>query len=256
MAAGDARGKVQMIEREERDGIVTLRMGHGKANLFDIEFAQAMSSALSDAAESSRAVVLTGSGKIFSAGVELFRLTREGAPYVERFFPVLVQMLADLMRFPRPLVAAVNGHAIAGGCLIAAAADYRLMSGGTIGVPELSVGVPFPAIAIEILRFATGTAAHRFATLGEVISAQEAKNRGLVDELVEPDALMERAAEVAAKFAAIPPDAFRLTKRHLREPYMREAQDHETIDREALAVWSDTKTHDHIRGYLERTLKK
>lgn len=245
-----------MIEREERGGVVTLRMAHGKANAMDVEFSQALSAALSDAAKNARAVILTGSGKIFSAGVDLFRLTNEGAPYIQRFFPALSAVLADLLRFPRPLVAAVNGHAIAGGCLIAATADYRLMSGGTIVVPELSVGVPFPAIAIEILRFATGTNAHRFATLGEVISAQQAHSRGLIDELVEPESLMARAVEVADRFAAIPDEAFRLTKRHLREPYLREAQAHEGIDREALAVWSDTRTHDYIRGYLDRTLKK
>jgi enoyl-CoA hydratase len=244
-----------MIEREERDGIVTLRLAHGKANAMDLEFSQGMSSALQDAS-SARAVILTGTGKIFSAGVDLIRLTNEGAAYVQKFFPALNEVLFDLLRFPRPLVAAINGHAIAGGCLIACAADYRLMSGGTIGVPELSVGVPFPAIAIEILRFATGTNAHRLATLGEVIPADEAKARGVVHEVVEADALMSRANEVAQRFAAIPSDAFRLTKMHLREPYLREARAHDAIDREAESVWSSQATHDHIKGYLARTLKK
>lgn len=244
-----------MIEREERDGVLVLRLAHGKANALDYEFAQAISSALSEAANAA-AVVLTASGKIFSAGVDLVRLTNEGAPYVQRYFPVLVDLLTHMLGFPRPLIAAINGHAIAGGCLFAAAADYRIMSGGTIGVPELSVGVPFPAVAIEVLRFATGTNAQRLATLGEVIPAQEARERGIVHEVVEPDRLMPRALEVAQRFAAIPPESFRLTKAHIREPYLREARAHEAIDREALAVWSSEATHDHIRAYLAKTLKK
>ena len=245
-----------MIEREERDGVVTIRLAHGKANALDLEFSQGLSATLSDAAKSARAVIITGNGKIFSAGVDLIRLTNEGAAYVQKYFPALIDVLTDLLRFPRPLVAAINGHAIAGGCLIAATADYRIMSSGTIGVPELSVGVPFPAIAIEILRFATGTNAHRLATLGEVISANDAKARGIVHEVVEPHELMSHAFEVAQRFTQIPPEAFRLTKAHLREPYLREARAHEAIDREALASWASEETLGNIRSYLARTLKK
>jgi enoyl-CoA hydratase len=244
-----------MIEREEKDGIVTLRLAHGKANALDAEFSKAVVTALREAA-SARAVILTGTKSIFSAGVDLFRLTNEGAPYVERFFPVLRDVLTELLTFPRPLVAAINGHAIAGGCLIAATADYRLMSGGTIGVPELSVGVPFPAIAIEILRYATGTNANRLATSGQVISAQDALSRGLIDVVVEPDQLMPRALEAATRFASIPPDAFRITKSHLRAPFVAAAQARKAADEEALKVWCDPRTHEHIKAYLAKTIRK
>lgn len=245
-----------MIEREERDGIATLRINHGKANAMDTEMCAAITAQLETEAKQARAVIVTGTGSIFSAGVDLFRLTNEGAPYVQRFFPALVDFLVALFSFPKPLVAAINGHAIAGGCLIAAASDYRLMSGGTIGVPELAVGVPFPAIAIEILRFAAGTHAQRLATSGEVVPAEEGKSRGLIDELVPSDRLAARATEVAARLASAPPEAFRITKMHLREPYLRDARAGEKADREALAAWSDPATHEHIRGYLKRTLKR
>lgn len=245
-----------MIDRQELDGIVTLRLGHGKANALDLELCRSLTSAFADEAKHARAVIVTGSGSIFSAGVDLFRLTNEGASYVERFFPALVDTLLAFFLFPKPLVAAVNGHAIAGGCLLAATADYKLMSGGTIGVPELSVGVPFPAAAIEVLRFAAGTSAHRLATLGEVVPALEARTRGLIDEVVPSDQLLVRAGEVARRLASIPPEAFRLTKFHLREPFAREALAHQAADREALIAWSDPGTHQHIREYLQRTLKK
>jgi enoyl-CoA hydratase len=244
-----------MIEREESDGIVTLRLQHGKANALDVEFSQAIVDALR-AASSARAVILTGTKSIFSAGVDLIRLTNEGAPYVEKFFPVLGDVLTEMLMFPRPVVAAINGHAIAGGCLMAATADYRIMAGGTIGVPELSVGVPFPAIAIEILRFAAPTSAYRLATSGQVVSAEEALARGLVDELAPPDQLMARAREAAARLGSIPPDAFRITKGHLRAPFLAAARVREAEDREALKVWSDPRTHQHIKEYLARTIRK
>src|SRR5690348_4539859 len=104
-----------MIERETIDGITVLRLAHGKASAMDVELCEAIMRELRGANDA-RAVILTGSGTIFSAGVDLFRMTNEGAPYVDRFFPLLREALEALFRFPRPIVAAVNGHAIAGGC--------------------------------------------------------------------------------------------------------------------------------------------
>src|ERR687884_624248 len=142
-----------MIERTESEGIVTLRLNHGKPSAMDVELLEALQRELTACADA-RAVVLTGTGSIFCAGVDLFRLTSEGAGYVRRFFPLLRDALRQLFAMPLPVVAAANGHAIAGGALLVYACDARLMSGGRIGTPELLVGVPFPASAMEIVRFA------------------------------------------------------------------------------------------------------
>lgn len=236
-----------MIERETQDDILLLRLAHGKASAMDVELCQALIGELRGAADAP-AVVLTGSGTIFSAGVDLFRMTNEGAAYVDRFFPLLREILEVLFRFPRPIVAAVNGHAIAGGCLMAAACDYRLMSGGKIGVPELLVGVPFPAVALEILRFATGTNAMQLAYSAATLPPEEARAKGLIDEVVSAKELMPRAMEAAKRLAAIPAESFRLTKLSLRgrgEP-----------DDAAAKVWRDPAIHAHIREYLARTIKR
>jgi enoyl-CoA hydratase/carnithine racemase len=234
-----------MIERETNDGIVTLRLAHGKASALDVELCEAITRSLNDAT-GARAVILTGTGTIFSAGVDLFRMTNEGAPYVERFLPALRDAFETLFRFPHPVVAAVNGHAIAGGCLMAAACDYRLMAGGRIGVPELFVGVPFPAIAIEMLQHAAGRDAQWLAYTGATLSGDDAKSRGLIDEVVEADRLMPRANEMARQLAAVPAESFRLTKLQLRHIA--------TDDAAAARVWSDPHIHAHIRDYLARTV--
>src|SRR5690242_6900778 len=125
-----------MIDRTLHEGILTLRLAHGKASALDVELLDALQRALEGAAGEVRALVLTGTGSIFSAGVDLFRLTREGAVDVRRFLPLLSRLVRTLFAFPRPVVAAVNGHAIAGGCIRVLAADARLMAegGGRIGV--------------------------------------------------------------------------------------------------------------------------
>jgi enoyl-CoA hydratase len=205
-------------------------------------------------------LVLTGTGSIFSAGVDLFRLTQGGVEYVRQFLPLLSRFFRTLFAFPKPVVAAVNGHAIAGGCVIALACDARLMAEGTgrIGVPELLVGVPFPIAALEIVRFAIPR--ERLQSLiytGRSLSAREALEAGLVDEVVSADALHERAQELARQFARIPPLAFRLTKQALHaEALERMENAGDEPDPAALDVWSAAETHAHIREYLRRTLGK
>jgi enoyl-CoA hydratase len=250
----------EMIARSQNDGILTLRLMHGKANALDVELFDALLGELDGAAEDVRAVILTGTGSIFSAGVDLFRLTREGADYVRRFLPLVSRAVRALFTFPRPVVAALNGHAIAGGCVIALAADVRLMAEGVgkIGMPELLVGVPFPTAALEVVRFALpADKVQSLIYTGLTLSARGALEAGLVDEVVAPDALMTRAQEHAQRLALIPPATYRLTKQSLRAAALdRIEKAGEAQDRAALEVWSAPETLAHIREYLRRTLGK
>src|SRR5262245_26601098 len=104
-------------------------MAYGKANAQDVEFCDALAKAFDDQRDSSaRAIVLTGSGSIFSAGVNLPRIAAEGEAYVRRFLPALHRMFEAAFYSPKPVVAAVNGHAMAGGCVLACCADMRIMA--------------------------------------------------------------------------------------------------------------------------------
>ena len=238
-----------MIEREQNAGILTLRLAHGKASAMDVELCEALVRELREAEESdARAVILTGTGSIFSAGVDLYRMTNGGAEYVDRFFPALRDSLQALFTFPKPIVAAVNGHAIAGGCLLTAACDYRVMSAGRIGVPELLVGVPFPAIAVDILKFACGREAQSLIYSGRTVIPDEAKLVGLIDEVVAPDFLHTRAEVIARELAAIDSRNFAITKKQLRGG--------EAPDSEVMKMWSAPEVHEHIREYLAKTVGK
>jgi enoyl-CoA hydratase len=249
-----------MIERSNIDGFLTLRLAHGKASALDVELLEALLREFDAIADDVRAVVLTGTGLIFSAGVDLFRITRDGPDYVRRFLPLLCRVLHKLFTFPRPVVAAVNGHAIAGGCVIVLACDARLMAEGPgkIGIPELLVGVPFPAAALEIVRFAV--AHDKLQSLiftGRTLPAHDALAAGLVDEVVAPDALQQRAQDLARQLALIPPDVYSLTKQSLREVALERIEKTAgQLDAAALEVWTAPQTHSNIREYLRRTLGK
>ena len=250
-----------MIHREDRGPIAVLRMAHGKANALDAELLEALDRALHGIEEARpEAVVLTGTGSIFSAGVDLFRVLDGGASYLASFLPVLARAVRRLFAFPRPVVAAVNGHAIAGGCILACACDLKVMAEGEgrIGVPELRVGVPFPVAPLEVLRFAVPPQhLQKLAYAGRTYGAAEALEWGLVDELASPDRLLERALEAAGQLAAIPPGSFELTKAQLRRPALDRIDAlHDEIEPRVAAQWASPAVREHVRAYVERTIGK
>ena len=234
-------------------------MSHGKANAMSLEFCAALSQRMEEFRTSAaRALVITGSGQIFSAGVDLLRLSDGGAPYVRQFLPVLNAMFAAVFSCAKPIVAAINGHAIAGGCVLACAADRRLMAGGTgrIGVTELLVGVPFPAIAMEIMRHAV--ASHQFEDVifsGTTYLPDDAVARGLVDEVVGQEALLDRAVAAAATLAALSPVAFALTKQQTRAVAFQQLE-RAGAEADVIALWCADETLARVRDYVSRTLKK
>ena len=231
-------------------------MAHGKASALDLELLEAISRSLDEAA-GARAVILTGTGSIFSAGVDLFRMLDEGEPYVRAFVPALSTTIRKLFTFPRPVVAAINGHAIAGGCILAFASDSRIMArgNGRIGVPELRVGVPFPPMALEIVRYAVPAHAQRMILGGNTYSADDSVLMGLIDAITEAGELMAQAVEKAMEDAFIPTATYSITKLQLRAPALA-AADRLSMDHEIVAAWSDPAIHAHIRAYLEKTIRK
>lgn len=250
-----------MIHREARGNITVLRMERGRANALDLELLTALDETLQEVEdEAPGAVVLTGTGSIFSAGVDLFRVLDTDRDYLVEFLATLGWTLRRLFSFPRPVVAAVNGHAIAGGCILVCACDYRVMADGEgrIGVPELRVGVPFPTAPLEILRFAVPRQHLQTMTyVGKTFQPADALAWGLVDELAPPDAVIDRALAAAEQLAAIPAGSFRLTKEHLRRPTLDRIDALQAeVDSDVTELWNAPGIRRHIREYLDRTLKK
>ena len=247
-----------MIAREDRGTVAVIRLAHGKVSALDVELCSALTAELARArAGGARAVVLTGTGSAFSAGVDLFRVTRDGADYVREFLPRMDELFRAVLTAPLPIVAAVNGHAIAGGAILAAACDHRIMSAGTgrIGVPELLVGVPFPALPLSIVLARVAPSVGRDLVLsGRTVPPDAALGAGLVDEVCEGGALVDRAVAVAESLVAIPPVSFALTKRAFVQPVLDQVAALADVDADVARAWSDPAVHAAIAAYLERTV--
>ncbi len=249
-----------MIQLEARGSTTILRMVRGKGNALDIDFVIALDEALAKVeASSARAAVITGQGSAFGAGVDLPAILAGGPDYVRRFVPMMAGIFERFVLFPKPLVAAVNGHAIAGGAIIMLGCDQRLLARGTarVGLSEVQVGVRFPAWPLEIVRHTTPV--EHFATIiltGRTWQPDDALRMGLVDELIDAERLIDRACEVAAEMAAVPPAVFAATKREVRRPMVEAARRRSSDEAAVVESWCASETFAHIAAFVERTIKK
>jgi enoyl-CoA hydratase len=248
-----------MFELENLGDVARLRLVHGKANALDLELLEALEQAVERVRTGpARALVLAGGPRIFCAGVDLLRLLREGEHYVRRFLPALDRLLLALYRLPLPVVAAVAGHAIAGGCVLACTADRRLGArGARLAVPELQLGVPFPLVPLELVAAVVPAARHGDVLWqGRTVVGEEALATGLLDELLDAEAVEPRALAVAAELARLDGPALRWNKELRRRPLLeRFARENAEAAARALELWTRPEARAAIERYVQATFK-
>ncbi|MBV9922008.1 MAG: enoyl-CoA hydratase/isomerase family protein [Pseudonocardia sp.] len=242
-----------MIEWAEVDGIAVLTLARPPVNALDVDLCTAVADGLrGPGVDGARAVVLTGAGRAFSAGVDLHGVVAGGPEYARRLLPALADLFRTAFTLSVPLVAAVNGHAIAGGCVLAACADVVLMSEGRIGLPEVRVGVPFPRSALEVMRYAVGEPAARRLILGaETMRPADAAALGLVDRVVAAADLQAAAHAAAAELAdRMPADTFAHTKAQLQRDAVARMDTQVDEDTAAAELWAERVRDGRIAGYM------
>lgn len=210
------------IEVGDHGGVRILSMRRGKANALETEFAAELHRAALAAVEDPgvRAVVLTSSSPtIFCGGFDLALLAQADREVFGRFIRTIETLFFDLFLLGKPLVAALTGHTIAGGALIAGTADFRFAAEGPgrIGLPEVTLGVHVPRYCLEALRVSIGDRAlTRWALGGDPVPFAEAHALGAVDQVVPAAALLERAVEFAAHLGRGPSEVYAAIKRDVR----------------------------------------
>lgn len=213
------------LSLERRGPVAILTLDNPPANALGTPVLEALAAAVVElAADDSRALVLTGAGRFFSAGLDLFEVARlVTSPDAEGFAARFDDLVTGLFALEKPVVAAVNGHAIAGGAVLAATADFRLVADGDfkLGLTEIQVGVSFPTSALEAVRFAcAGRHLPEILFRGLTYRPAEAVARGLADEVVPAGELVDRAVALAGELAAHRPVAFASSKRALRADHL------------------------------------
>ncbi len=222
---------------ENRDGVRVIRMEFGHGNAMNQKMLDSLATGLADG--NSQPTVLTGEGNIFSAGLDLVTLDRLDRAELEKFLTRFSATMIQVLTTPYPLVAAVNGHAVAGGCVLALACDYRVGTEGAfkIGMTELSHGLPLPAVASEIPRGALTPQTYRTVVMSGVLMEPEiAKQVGIFDMVnKDADSCIHQACVLAQKHGKSP-EAFAGVKAAVVAPIvnaiktLREPLDHRFLD--------------------------
>jgi enoyl-CoA hydratase len=243
------------IHIEEAGEVAIVRIDRPPANALDIELlAEGHDVRERLAREEPGAVVLTGSDRFFSAGMDLKTAPTLSAGEQRHTVDGINRLFAGWYAFQRPVVAAVNGHAVAGGLILALCADHRVgATEGRFGLTELRAGLPYPVAAISVVRAElTPGAARRLALGAALMDSADALALGVFDELRPPDEVLPRAIEVATELASLPHGTYTQVKRQLRGPTL------EAIDRAlaggagdpVLATWVSAETSGAAAGIL------
>jgi enoyl-CoA hydratase len=236
------------MNTEVADGVTVVRIDNPPVNAFDQDL---VDDAVATVCGIEGPIVLTGAGKCFSAGVDLRAIIEGPLEYTDRFLAAVSAAFLAVFDHPAPVVAAVNGHAIAGGCVLAMAADVRLMSTGLIGLTEVAVGVPFPVAALEICRYAMGPSVTRAVLQADNIDVLAAAERGWIDEVVAPDELLTRAVDTARSLGRHPATGYAAMKHQLHRHARAAIDAGAELDANVRAIWKSDETRGRIAAFLD-----
>ncbi len=241
--------------RIERQGaLAVLRLDKARGNAIDEAMVLDLVSACRELSgdDSLRGVMLASAHpKLFCPGLDLVSLFDYDRPAMERFMAAFADATLALYALEKPMLAAVSGHAVAGGCILALTADVRLLRrGAQIGLNEVKVGVPLPWGVAILLRASVGPGAlTRVALLGRNFADEEALAVGLADAVLEAEGFESACLKQLFEFVDKHPPAGGATKRYLRGAALAEMR---ARDRELRGEWLDAWFSAETRGRIEK----
>ena len=243
---------------ERRGQVAVLRMENGKANAMGPAFLERLEGMIAQIGDA-RSVVLTGQGSAFCAGLDLPSLVDQDRAAMHAFIRRFDALVLRVFELPQPLIAAVNGHAVAGGCVLALQADLRIAADrdARIGLNETQLGIGLPATVVETLRWQVpGSSLAPLTLEGRLVSPREALQLGLVHEVVPEPQLLESCLERAEALARLPPAGLRMVKTSLRREAAGAVRSLEHSESERwLDTWFAPESQARLRETVARLRK-
>lgn len=243
------------ISCDVEGGMATIRLTRERGNAINSEMIEVLQAAFAraEADPGVRGVLLATGRSIFCPGLDLPELQGYDRPGLDRFMTRFSTCVRALYEFPKPVVAALSGHAVAGGCVLALTADWRVLkAGATIGLNEVRIGVPLPyGVSLMVLGAVPPHRVTEVALLGLNFGGDEAVSTGLVHEVHEADGFEDHCRERLAELASRETGAYAVTKRYLRSDAIEKmrAADAIYLD-EWLDRWFSPEAQDRVEGVV------
>lgn len=250
------------IEVSIKDGLAIITLNRGKSNSMNREMVTELSDMLHNIENDANigGVLITGKEHFFSAGLDLIELYNYSEEEAKDFWHVFLNFVAKITAFRKPLVAAINGHSPAGGCVIALACDARVMAEGKyiIGLNEVPVGIIVPNSIFNLYAFWLGKAnATRNLLEGKLFNPEEALNVGLVDELVKPESILTAAERKVRKYMAFERNTWQQSKINIRRELIASTGADQSADLEImLKQWWAPSTRAILKTIIDSLQKK
>lgn len=245
-----------------KDRLALITLNRNKSNALNREMITELNDMLHSIANDANigGAIITGREHFFSAGLDLIELYSYNEEEIRSFWLLFLEFTANITAFKKPLVAAINGHAPAGGCVIALACDGRVMAEGKyiIGLNEIPVGIIVPDSIFKLYSFWLGSAhACRSLLEGKLFSPEEALAIGLVDELVNPDSIMTAAERRIRKYMAFEPNTWQQSKLNIRKELIAgmSADQSQTLEMMITQWWSPA-TRGLLKMIIDNLQKK
>ena len=250
-----------MLEVIRHDAIHEIRLARPPVNALDPALVRALRDAIaSSRQEGARGIVLSGREGLFSAGLDVPVLLMLPRDALRAFWGDFFGLCADLACSPVPTVAAITGHAPAGGAVLSIMCYYRVMADGAfrIGLNETQVGLAVPAPIQAMMRRLVGAyRAERLMVAGAMLEAADAKGVGFVDELVATDLVVPRAIAWLSDLLTLPPHAMTGTRRIARADVVAMFEDAAALSVDAiLEVWYAPEAQSVLHALVARLKAK
>ena len=248
-----------MVCVEYSDKVAILKLDRSVTNALNLQLVEDLGETLREVRHSPdvHSLILASSNeKFFSIGFDipqLFELTRED---FKSFYQAFNRMCLDLYTLPKPTVAAITGHAIAGGCILALCCDYRLIAAGRklMGLNEIKLGVPVPYLADRVLSQIVGVRhAREITDTGEFYRPEELLQMGAVDQVLSSEQVLCKSVEKARLLGSMPQEPFAAIKRNRVE--MVEAQVLARLEEKEqffIERWYSDETRKRLQEAMER----
>ncbi|MBU2547814.1 MAG: enoyl-CoA hydratase/isomerase family protein [Proteobacteria bacterium] len=239
-----------------KDDVALIRLDNTVINSLSLELFTELNETLGRLNQEVRGLVMAGGTKFFSMGWQLPTLLTYDRTRMTEFFTAFNQACLNLYAFPAPTATAMQGHAVAGGCVLAIMTDYRFIAAGKpkMGLNEVLIGLPVPYLTDMVLRqIVNNRTANDIVCLGEFIGPDQALSVGLVDEVLPVEQVEARALEKIGAMAALNQAAQRAQKAHRTEAVRFF---YERKGREFDQIFLDAFFRPEARELLQKTAEK
>lgn len=251
--------KTKMIRTEHRDKVFLIKLSKGVTNALDLPLVNELTTTLQTVKNNPdvHALVLgSSSDKFFSIGFDIPQLFELSQQDFQHFYQAFNRVCIELFTLPKPTVAAITGHAVAGGCILTLCCDYRFIADGRklMGLNEIKLGVPVPYPGDCILRHLVGVRhARDIMDTGDFYQPEALLDMGVVDQVLPQEQVQPESIEKAALLGALPQEAFAIIKRNRVEPIETQIRSRlEKKEQLFLEHWYSHEVRERLKAAMEK----